>query len=174
MKNNSGQPFLVKYVDFSTTKLLDENNQFLANVHIKDAKKKAEEAGLDLVCFNQPSKDDLAFCKIINFGKWKYENEKKKKKHRKESKNTTKEVRFSAVIGEHDIEHKVKQVKEFLDEGDDVVLSMRLKGRQRAHFSDAEIKMNEIVEKCLDHGQIVTTRKTHDTITVRLNKKKEG
>lgn len=174
MKNSNGQPFLVKYVDFFITRLVDDKNQFFPKVDIKEAKQKAAEANLDLVCFSSPSEDELAFCKIVDFKKWKYDNEKKKKKQRKEGKRVTKEIRFSPVISDHDIGHKVKQANGFLDDGDDVIFSMRLKGRQRAHFSDAEVRMNEIVEKCLGHGQIVSTRKTHDSIVVRLNKKKEG
>ena len=174
LKNSNGQPFLVKYVDFFDTRLVDSKNQFFPKIDIKEAKQKASEAGLDLVCFSMPSENELAFCKIVNFEKWKYENEKKKKKQRREGKRVTKEIRFSMVISDHDVGHKIKQANGFLDDGDDVIFSMRLKGRQKAYFSDAEARMNEIVEKCLEHGQIVNTRKTHDSIVIRLNKKKEG
>ena len=82
-------------------------------------------------------------------------------------------MRFSPVISNHDVEHKIKQVISFLDENDDVVLSMRLKGRQRAHFDIAETRMNEIVALCSEHGSVVSIKKTSSMINVRMGKKKE-
>jgi translation initiation factor IF-3 len=75
----------------------------------------------------------------------------------------------SPVIGDHDLQHKLKQAQEFLDNGDDVLFSMRLKGRQAAHMGDAEGKMNEIIASC-GNGKEVSRKKTRNTIAVRLNK----
>lgn len=167
---NTSDPFIVHYINFDTIRLLDQNGQFQNQVKTIDAQKIAKDAGLDLVCFNRPEGDQLAFCKIIDFNKWKYQQERARKKEQKNSRKENKEMRFSPVIEDHDIEHKMRQVNGFLDEGDDVTLTMRLYGRERLHFSDAEEKMNLIVSHCNGHGKEVSRKKTEDLIIVRMVK----
>ena len=77
---NSGDPFIVKYAKFRETRLVDQNDNYHPSISVSEAQKKAVEAHLDLVCFNRPGKSELAFCKIVDYGKWKYSNEKSKKK----------------------------------------------------------------------------------------------
>ena len=175
MKNHNGEPFVIKYVKFDYTRLVDHKEKFHERIHIAGAKKLAQEANLDLVCFSEPDKDSLALCKIIDFGKWKYTNDKNKRKEEKQHKKVTKEIRFTPVISDHDIEHKIKQVNEFLSMGDDVILSMRLKGRQKQHFNEAEGRMNQIVEMCNEHGKEVSRKKSSGMIVVRIcsHKKEE-
>jgi translation initiation factor IF-3 len=163
-------PYVVSYADFKATRLIDEDLNFHHNINIGEAKRLAQNAGLDLVCFNEPDAKNLAFCKILDFGKWRYQEEKRKKKQNKEHRRETKEIRFSPVISDHDVEHKVKQVREFLEQGDDVLFTMRLKGRQRAHFSEAEQRMNEILNACSDCGKEVSRRKSGSMINVRVSK----
>ena len=69
MKKYSGEPFVIRYADFTVTKLIDEQGTYYERIGISEAKKKAQDAGLDLVCFNKPGKNDIAFCKIVDFGK---------------------------------------------------------------------------------------------------------
>jgi translation initiation factor IF-3 len=128
----------------------------------------ARENGLDLVCFNRPEIGTLAFCKILDFGKWKYENEKKKKKEQKSSHKESKEIRFSALICENDIAHKVRQVNEFLNEGATVTLTMKLRGREKSHFDLASEKMNQISSLCSEHGKIVGKKSDGGIIIIRM------
>jgi len=166
LKNDA--PFVIKnYVSFNKTRLIDTNGVYHDCIGIAEAKDKAQEVGLDLVCFNAPEGQTLAFCKIINFGKWKYSNEKSKKKQKKERK-TTKELRFSPSIDANDIEHKIKQAKEFLGEGDDVLLVMKLRGRQRMYEKEAEEKLNGIATLC-DNGKESSRRKIPSIISIRLS-----
>jgi len=79
---------------------------------------------------------------------------------------------LSPVISDHDVEHKLKQAKEFLEDGDDVILVMKIKGRQRAHLDVAELRMNEIVAKCSEYGTEVQRKKNPGLITVRMVKSK--
>jgi len=172
-----GEPFIVKRDFFKFVKLADHQNNFYNSIEIAKAKQIALENSMDLVCFNRPSDKDLAFCKIIDYGKWKYDNEKKKKKQQKVNKKVTKEVRFSPVIGEHDIEHKVKQAIQFLETGNDVLFSMTLKGRQKVHFKEAEELMDQIVGKCSEVGKEVSRKKAKNAISIRVvadTKKEEG
>lgn len=169
----SVNPFIVKYVDFTTTRLVGADNSYHPAVSMSDAKRMAQEAGLDLVCFNRPEKDVLALCKIINFGKWKYSSEKQKKKQSKEGKKDTKEIRLSPDIDEHDVGHKIKHAKEFLIDGNDVLFFMKLKGRQRVYFKEAEEKMNKIVSMCLDCGEELSRRKSPNSIAIRVGNSKQ-
>lgn len=171
LKNNN-DPFVVGYVNFEYTRVLDQNGQFHNNVKTFEAKKRARELGLDLVCFNKPEGNNLAFCKIIDFSKWKYDEEKRKKKESKSNKKDNKEIRLSPLIADNDIMHKMKQANNFLDDGDDVTLTMKLKGRDRYHFAEAQEKMNSIVKMCDGHGKEISRKQNGDTIIVHLVKSK--
>ena len=171
---SSKTPFVVmRRTNFPVTNLIDQNNQFYTEMGMGEAKKMAQNAGLDLVCFNEPNEKGLALCKIIDFGKWKYDEEKRKKRQNKVHKKITKEMRFSAVISEHDVGHKIKQVIEFLKDGDDVLFSMRLRGRQRSHSQEAMEKMNEIVAMVSEYGQEVSRRIGSNMIQIRIGKVKD-
>lgn len=168
MKKAHGSPFIVKYVDFSITRLVDAEKNYHSEIGIGEAKKMAQEASLDLVCFNNPEHGNLALCKIIDFGKWKYSSEKKKKKE-KVGKKITKEIRLSPVISDHDVEHKIKHVKEFIEDGNDVLFSMRLKGRQRVHYKEAEERMDEIIAMCSEYSKETSRKKSSNMIAVRVS-----
>jgi len=103
-------------INFKEIRLVDNKGEYHQKVSMTEARNIASFSNLDLVCFNQPNAKSLALCKIIDFGKWKYSEEKKKKKLNKENKRETKEMRFSPAIGENDIRHKVRQVNGFLEE----------------------------------------------------------
>ena len=163
----SNDPFVLKRPIFMFIRLVDLDEQYYDKIKTTDALTKAYNANLDLVCFIEANKDELALCKILDFNKWKYDNEKKKKKENCCNKKHVKEVRFSPNIEEHDIEHKIKQVNEFLSEGDDVVLSMRVRGRDRFHFDDAEKKMDSIVSKSC--GLETSRKKDNNIIIIRMS-----
>ena len=106
---------------------------------------------------------------MINFGKWKYNEDKKKKKLNKEHKKTTKEIRISIDIEDNDLDHKVKQAREFLVRGDDVIFSMFLKGRQKTRLKDAIEKMNNVKDTCSDVGIEGSRKNIAPNITLRLS-----
>ena len=166
----SSEPFVIRQINFDVIKLLDHTGQFHQQIKVADAQKIARNVELDLVCFNRAEGTNLAFCKILNFNKWKYENEKKHKKEEKTNRKQCKEIQLSLNIAENDIEHKMRKANEFLDDGDDVVLIMKLRGREKGHFYLAEEKMNCIVKICEGHGKEVSRKKTSDLIIVRLVK----
>lgn len=164
------QPFIVNYVDFKETNLIDANGQFNSLVHISIAKSKAKEAYLDLVCFNKPNGKTPALCKIIDYGKWKYQQDKIDKKEKLNSKKETKEIRFTPVISENDIEHKVRQIIEFLKEGDDVIVTMRFKGIHHRLKDEGKRIIGIILEKCKDYGKELHRKQDNNNICVRLVK----
>lgn len=92
----------------------------------------AEERGLDLVLVSPDAKPPVA--KIMDYGKHKYELEKKKKEAKKNQKKIeVKEVKFSCKIADNDIAYKVKHAREFLEKGKHVKLRVFLRGREMAH-----------------------------------------
>ena len=97
-----------------------------------DALALARQRGLDLVEVAPNAVPPV--CKIMDYGKFKYEQTKKERDSRKSQKSViVKEVRFSPTIDEHDIETKTKMAKRFLDEGNKVKLTVKFKGRELAH-----------------------------------------
>jgi translation initiation factor IF-3 len=161
-------PFVVKYANFNITRLVDNAQNYHEKISMGEAKKIAQDCGLDLVCFNEPQDGQLALCKVIDYGKWKYQNEKDKKKQNKVNKKETKEIQFSPVIDTGDIQHKVKHANEFLEEGNDVVLVMKLHGRQKVHHKEAEQKFNEIIKMC--NGKEVSRKINEGIMIARLAK----
>lgn len=118
----------------------------------EEALKIAQEQNLDLV---QLGKEKIPACKIMDYGKFKYTQKKKLKEQKQKNKEQkSKEVRFSLNISEHDIEHKIKHIKQFLSQGREVTLTLRLKGRNRGHTSAAKELMNGIILKLEKEAKI--------------------
>jgi translation initiation factor IF-3 len=104
----------------------------LGVVSIDVAMEKANELGLDLVLIAPEAKPPVA--KIMDYGKFKYQEEKKLKEQRKnQTKIDVKEIKLSVKIAENDINYKVKHAREFLAEGKHVKFRVFLKGREMAH-----------------------------------------
>lgn len=169
MKNDSSSPYVIHFISFPATRLVDHTGQYHQSIRTDAALRMAKDEGLDLVCFNKPEIGAAALCKIVDFGKWKYENEKQKKKNEKTHKKENKEIRFSPNIGDNDIAHKTKQINEFLDAGDDVLMVMKLKGRERMHLPEAEQKFDQIVS-CCTSGKVLSRKTTGNIIFVRMSK----
>lgn len=162
-------PFVItRRVDFKFTRLIDSQNCFHDKIYIGEAKTMARNDGLDLVCFNLPKGNKPALCKIIDYGKWKYSNDKKKKKDQKVNKHVVKEIRFSPVISDHDVEHKIKQIKEFLEDGSEVMIAMRFKGIQKRLFQEGENIINSIINSLKNLGEENFRKKSNHMILVRL------
>jgi len=100
---------------------------------VQDALKKAEDAGLDLVEVAPTAVPPV--CRIIDYSRYKYEQEKREKEARKKQKVVhIKEIRLSPKIGEHDYQFKVRNLEEFLKRGDKVKITMMFKGREMTHI----------------------------------------
>ena len=97
-----------------------------------DALKRAEEAGLDLVEVAPTAVPPV--CRIMDYSKYKYEQEKREKEARKKQKIVhIKEIRLGPKIGEHDYQFKLRNLEDFLKRGDKVKISMMFRGREMAH-----------------------------------------
>ena len=132
-------------------RLVDQNNQQVGEIETREALRMAEEAGLDLVEIQPDVRPPL--CKIMDYGKYKYELSKKQKGNTARKANEIKEVRLgrSAKIDPHDVEIRVKQARRFLMEGHKVQLVQQFRGREMAH---KEIGMNRLQQICVDLADI--------------------
>jgi translation initiation factor IF-3 len=120
-------------------------------VNVREALDMATEAGLDLVEIS-PNVDPPV-CKILNYGKFKYEAQKKKAQERKKQKIIeVKEVKLRPMIEEHDYLTKLRNMKKFIEEGDKVKVTMRFRGREMDH---QEIGMSILKRVCTDLGEEV-------------------
>ncbi len=113
-------------------RVLSDDGEQLGIISKSEALQIAEERGLDLVLMSPDAKPPVA--KIMDYGKHKYELEKKKKEAKKKQKTIdVKEVKFSCKIAENDINYKVKHAREFLEKGKHVKLRVFLRGREMAN-----------------------------------------
>ncbi len=126
-------------------RVIDETGAMLGILPIEEALRLAEERNLDLV--NVSPNANPPVCKILDYGKYRYEIQKREKDAKKRQKVTeVKEVRLSTFIEEHDIQVKAKNASKFLQEGNRVKVSLRLRGRERDYANHAIEVMNEFAE----------------------------
>ena len=131
--------------------LIDENGEQKGVMNTYDAFRLAEEAGLDLVEVSPMA--DPPVCKILDFGKYRYEMEKKQKEAKKNQTVTKlKEVRMQSKIADNDINTKSKAISEFLGEGNKVKVSIRFKGRTMTHPELGKEVLDTILVKLSDMG----------------------
>lgn len=129
-------------------RLVDADGTVLGVVPIDEALQKAEDRGLDLV--EVAAKGDPPVCKILDYGKYKYEAQKKKNEARKKQKTVdVKEIKMRPGIDIHDYDVKMRAARKFLGEGDKVKVTMRFRGREMAH-QDLGLKLLHRVRDELD------------------------
>ena len=119
----------------------------------EDAMKLAREAGLDLVEVAPLSKPPV--CRIMDFSKYKYDQEKKEKESRKRQHVIRlKEVRYKPNIEEHDYLTKLNHIKDFIKKGNKVKISMRFRGREMAHTEIGKQVIDRIIRDVVDVGEV--------------------
>jgi len=113
-------------------RLVDERGQMAGVVSLREALEKAAEAGLDLVEIAPTASPPV--CKILDYGKFKYEEQKKKNEARKKQKVIEiKEIKLRPTIDDNDYNIKMRAMQRFLQEGDKVKVTLRFRGRELAH-----------------------------------------
>ncbi|MFO0828317.1 MAG: translation initiation factor IF-3 [Phycisphaerales bacterium] len=136
-------------------RLIDENGEMVGIVETDDARRRAMELGLDLVEIAADVRPPV--CRIMDYGKFKYEESKKDKVNRAKSRvSEMKEVRLgrSMKIGEHDIAIRVAQARRFLIEGHKVQIVQNFKGREVAHRSRGDQRMAAIIKELSDLAKL--------------------
>lgn len=115
-------------------RLIGENGEQLGIMSAREAMRIAEEAELDLVKIAPTAKPPV--CKIIDYGKYRYEMARKEKEARKKQKTVElKEIRLSPNINSNDLNTKMNAARKFLTKGDKVKITLRFRGREMAHMN---------------------------------------
>ena len=136
-----GGPRINDEIGVPRVRLVDERGQMVGVIGRNEALTMAANAGLDLVEIAPNA--DPPVCKILDFGKFKYEEQKKKNEARKKQKIIeVKEIKLRPSIDDHDYEVKMRSMNKFIEEGDKVKVTMRFRGRELAH---QELGMNVLM-----------------------------
>lgn len=135
-------------------RLVDAENNQVGIVERLFAMEKSREAGLDLVEVSPTS--DPPVCRIMDYGKWVYEQKRKVREARKKTHHTgsLKEVRLRPETDTHDIEVKVKHAREFIEKGHKVQFTLIFRGRQMLHQDKGREVLNGIVETLADVAKV--------------------
>lgn len=130
-------------------RVIGENGEQLGIMSSKEALQLAEEAGVDLVKIAPTAKPPV--CKIVDYGKYRYELARKEKEARKKQKVIEiKEIRLSPNIDTNDLNTKINAAKKFLTKGDRVKVTLRFRGREMAHMASSKHILDDFAEVLSD------------------------
>ena len=130
-------------------RLIGQDGEQLGVMPITEAMKLAREAELDLVKIAPTAKPPV--CKIIDYGKYRYEQARKEKEAKKKQKTIEiKEVRLSPNIDENDLNTKVNAARKFLSKGDRVKVTLRFRGREMAHMASSKHVLDDFADLLSD------------------------
>jgi len=125
-------------------------------VSLKEALELAQERGFDLIQVTE--KLEPPVCKLADYGKYLYQQEKKAKETKKQDSSELKEIRLTYTISDHDLETRAKQAEKFLQKGNRVRVTLRLRGRQNALEGYAREKIEKFMETLRAQTPIKTER----------------
>ncbi|MCI9276544.1 translation initiation factor IF-3 [bacterium D16-50] len=130
-------------------RLVGEDGSQLGVMPTRDAMRMAEEAGLDLVKIAPTAKPPV--CKIVDYGKYKYEMLRKEKEARKKQRTIEiKEIRLSPNIDTNDLNTKINAARKFLTKGDRVKITLRFRGREMAHMNSSKHILDDFAQSLSD------------------------
>ena len=142
-----------QYIRVPEVRLIDEKGEQVGVVPIAEALKRAREAGQDLIEIAPQAKPPV--CKIIDYSKFRYEMAKKEKESKKKQKNMQlKEVRLRTRIAENDFNVKLKKIRDFLEDGDKVQITVMFSGREMQH-KDLGLAVLERVQAAVEDIAVV-------------------
>ena len=134
-------------------RVVDQNGEQLGVMSSRDALALAEQRQLDLVKIAPQARPPV--CKLMDYGKYRFEQSKKEREFRKNQKViTVKEVRLSATIEDHDIDVKYKNAVKFLKDGNKVKVTIRFRGRQITHSEIGRQVMVEFADRIKEYGTV--------------------
>lgn len=157
-------------IRISPVMVVDSTGKNLGVISLDQAKKLARDVELDLVEVAAQSRPPV--CRIMDYGKFKYEQSvKDKKRHHKNSQ--LKEIRLRPNIGEHDLDVKIKKITEFLEDGDKVQVRLRFKGNRELSHKDLGFAIIDKILKAVENiGTFVKPRFDMGSIFVTIDPKK--
>ncbi|MCP8617075.1 translation initiation factor IF-3 [Salirhabdus salicampi] len=150
--------FINERIRAREVRLIDANGEQLGVKSRQEALELAEKANLDLVMVAPNAKPPV--CRIMDYGKFRYEQQKKDKENRKKQKVINiKEVRLSPAIEEHDFNTKLRNARKFLAKGDKVKATVRFRGRAITHKELGQKVLDRFAEQCNDVAVVETKPK---------------
>ena len=153
MPSSSDGPRINEMINSRSVRCIDPDGEQLGILSIGEAMNKAEELGLDLVEL-QPNADPPV-CKILDYGKHKYQAQKRANEARKKQKIIeVKEIKLRPNIDQHDYQVKMKAVRKFIDGGDKVKITLRFRGREMAHVELGTDLLSRVQEDIDDFAKI--------------------
>ena len=153
-------------------RLIGEHGEQLGIMSVKDAMKYAREAELDLVKVAPTAKPPV--CKIIDYGKYRYEMARKEKDAKKKQKTIeVKEVRLSPNIDVNDLNTKISAARKFLEKGNKVKVTLRFRGREMAHMQASKHILDDFAKALEDVAAVDKTPKVEGrSMTMFLTEKR--
>ena len=166
--------FINEQIRDKEVRLIGEDGAQLGIMSAKEAYFKAQEAGLDLVKIAPMAKPPV--CKIIDYGKYRYELARKEKEaHKKQKTIDIKEVRLSPNIDRNDLNTKINSARKFLGKGDKVKVTLRFRGREMAHMNQSKHILDDFAEKLSEIAVIEKAPKVEGrSMTMVLAEKRNG
>ena len=139
-------------IRISPVRVIDQDGEQLGVIPTAEALRLAMEANLDLVEVASDAKPPV--CRIMDYGKLKYERKKKTSKNTKQHQVQLKEIRMRPKIGKHDIEFKLKSARKFLEQKDKVKFNIMFRGRENAHHELGRTILGEIQEQLSEIAKV--------------------
>ena len=139
-------------IRISPVRLIGANGEQLGIVPTSQALEKAREAGLDLV--EMAADERPPVCKILDYGKMRFENSQKGNKAGKVRQQKLKEIRVRPKTGDHDVDTKVAQARKFLEHNDKVQVTVLFRGREMQHQQEGRRVLDSVLEKLADAGKV--------------------
>lgn len=151
--SRADEPRINREINAASIRLIDHNGNMLGVVSVSEAIKMAEQVGLDLVEISPTASPPV--CKILDYGKYRYEAQKKAHEARKKQKVVQiKEIKLRPTIDKHDLEIKTRNILGFLDEGDKVRVTLRFRGREMDHTELGMQILEKVQAALIDHCKI--------------------
>lgn len=166
-RHEKNQQLINDKINAKTVRLIGVNGEALGIVSIEEALNMAAEVSLDLVLFSEEASPPV--CKILDYGKHKYELQKKKVESRKKQKIVAfKEIQIRPFIGENDLLTKCRAIKKFIESGDKVKLLLRFKGRELCHQNLGYEVVRKILDFCKDFAKAENPPKLDGSIIITI------
>ncbi|MEZ6065695.1 MAG: translation initiation factor IF-3 [Planctomycetaceae bacterium] len=153
MATPAPQPHRInEQIRLTPIRVVNHDGEMLGVIPTAEAQQIAREAGLDLVEVAPTERPPV--CRIMDYGKFKYEQKKRSQKSQKSHQVQVKEIRLRPKTGDHDIEFKMKRARGFLEERDKVKLNVMFRGRENAHHDRGREMLHEIIAALDDIAKV--------------------
>ena len=153
IRNNNDNLFINEQIRDREVRVIGADGEMLGIMSAAEARKLAEEADLDLVKISPGAKPPV--CKIIDYGKYKYEKTRKEKDAKKKQHTVEiKEIRMSPNSDKNDMQTKINNARKFLSKGDRVKVTLRFRGREMAHMNQSAHILTDFADALSDVANV--------------------